>query len=201
MCQTSLTATAAPSRTRPPTSSARSTTGSPQATVPPRSPTPSKTGASRSPRKPLKHVDHPCRWGRHTVLYIATNPAYIAKRTYRRESWRVADRHAAILEGVEAQWDALVSEEQWWAVQRILSDPKRQTWRPGKGQHLLGGVARCGECGDPLYVHIDARRGIAPYYVCNRRGHVGVRVDWLNDYVEDRLVSWAADEKVRAHLW
>ncbi len=153
------------------------------------------------PRKPRKHVDHPCRWGRHTVLYIATNPAYIAKRTYRRESWRVADRHAAILEGVEAQWDALVSEEQWWAVQRILSDPKRQTWRPGKGQHLLGGVARCGECGDPLYVHIDARRGIAPYYVCNRRGHVGVRVDWLNDYVEDRLVSWAADEKVRAHLW
>jgi hypothetical protein len=37
--------------------------------------------------------------------------------------------------------------------------------------------------------------------VCNRRGHVGVRVDWLNEYVEDRLVSWAADEKVHAHLW
>ena len=153
------------------------------------------------PRKPRKRVEYPCRWGRHTVLYIATNPAYIAKRTYRRESWRVADRHAAILPGVEAQWDALVTEEQWWAVQRILSDPSRQKWRPGKGQHLLGGVAHCGECGDPLYVHTDNRRGILPYYVCHRRGHVGVRVDWLNDYVEDRLVSWAADEKVHAHLW
>jgi site-specific DNA recombinase len=153
------------------------------------------------PRKPRKRVDQPCRWGRHTVLYIATNPAYIAKRTFRRESWRVADRHAAILPGVEAQWDALVTEEQWWTVQRILSDPSRRTWRPGKGQHLLGGVARCGECGDPLYVHKDTRRGAVPYYVCNRRGHVGVRVDWLNEYVEDRLVSWAADGRVHAHLW
>ena len=153
------------------------------------------------PRKPRKRVDQPCRWGRHTVLYIATNPAYIAKRTFRRESWRVADRHAAILPGVEAQWDALVTEEQWWTVQRILSDPSRRTWRPGKGEHLLGGVARCGECGDPLYVHKDTRRGAVPYYVCNRRGHVGVRVDWLHEYVEDRIVSWAADEKVHAHLW
>jgi site-specific DNA recombinase len=153
------------------------------------------------PRRPRKYADQPCRWRFHTVLYIATNPAYIAKRTHRRESWRVADRHAAILPGVEAQWDPLVGEEQWWAVQRILSDPSRLKWRPGKGQHLLSGVARCGECGDPLYVHIDTRRRIDPYYVCHRRGHVGVREDWLDAYVEDRLVSWAADEKVHAHLW
>ena len=160
-----------------------------------------------TPHKPRREGRSPYHWTQHAVLFIARNPVYIRKRIYQAESWRVKDRHAAILDGVVGQWPELVTEEQWWAVQRILSDPSRQTFRPGKGGNhgtpgtLLAGVAQCGECGSPLYLHNDHARGIVPYYVCHHRGHVGIRVDWLDTYVEDRIVSWLADPQVYAHLW
>lgn len=146
-------------------------------------------------------------WTSHAVLFIARNPFYIGRRIHQAKSWRPADRHQAIIElpqGVEPKWDPLVTEDKWWAVQRILSDPSRLKWKPGKGQGqgtLLSGVARCGECGTPLYVHNDHNRGIVPYYVCPHRSHVGIRVDWLDAYVEDRIVSWAADPGVRADVF
>ena len=37
--------------------------------------------------------------------------------------------------------------------------------------------------------------------MCALRHHVGIRVDWLDTYVEDRIVSWAADPEVRAELY
>ena len=159
----------------------------------------------RTPHKPRIEGRSPYLWTPHAVLYIARNPFYIGERVYQAESWRVKDRHAAIIqlpEGTEPKWDPLVTREKWWAVQHILSDPKRLKFRPGKGGSLLAGVARCGECGTPLHLHNDHNRpAIVPYYVCPLRGHVGIRVDWLDAYVEDRVVSWAADPDVRADLY
>jgi DNA invertase Pin-like site-specific DNA recombinase len=157
-----------------------------------------------TPQPPRREGRSPYLWTSHPVLYIARNPFYIGKRVFQAESWRVKDRHAAIIElpdGVEPQWEPLVTEEQWWAVQRILSDPSRLKYRPGKGGSLLAGATRCGECGSTLHVHNDHARGIVPYYVCTLRNHVGIRVDWLDAYVEDRVVSWAADPDVRAGLY
>ncbi len=59
-----------------------------------------------TPGKPRKYTDQPCRWLAGTVLFIATNPAYIGKRIFHAESYRVEDRHAAVLDGVEARWPA-----------------------------------------------------------------------------------------------
>jgi DNA invertase Pin-like site-specific DNA recombinase len=161
-----------------------------------------------TPQKPRREGRSPFMWTHHSVLFIARNPVYIRGRIYQSESWRVKDRHAAILPDVKGQWPELVSEEQWYTVQRILSDPSRQGWRPGarsrtggRAGHLLAGVARCGECGNTLHVHSDHARGIVPYYVCHHRGHVGIREDWLDTYVEDRIVSWLADPQVHTYLW
>jgi site-specific DNA recombinase len=151
------------------------------------------------PRKPRKYADQPCRWLVGTVRYIATNPAYIGKRVHRAASHRVKDRHAAILDGVEVRWPPLVTEEQWWAVQRKLSDPSRLTWRPGsKAGHLLAGVARCGKCLSPLYAAPDPAGTYT--YTCSRRRCVVARLDWLDAYAEDRIVSWLADPAVYARL-
>lgn len=151
-----------------------------------------------TPRKQRTYTDQPCRWTATTVRFIATSPAYIGKRVYHAGSWRVKDRHAAVLDGVEAQWPTLVTEELWWAVQRILSGNVRARKRPGSGNRLLAGVARCAVCRTALYVHYD--RGTA-YYACGRRAHVSIRADWLDAYVEDRIVSWAADRDVYTYLW
>jgi DNA invertase Pin-like site-specific DNA recombinase len=153
------------------------------------------------PRKPRNPEIDPCRWTHAGVQFIAQNPFYIGKRIYQQESWRPADRRAAIIDDVTGQWDPLVSEEQFWAVQRILSGTTRgEAWRPSGSQTLLAGVARCGECHAPLQLHKNEvrkdGRAIADYYVCSHRSHVGIRVDWLDSYVEDRIVSWLADEQV-----
>jgi len=148
----------------------------------------------REPRNP--EIDR-CRWGHAAVQRIAQNPFYIGKRIYHQESWRPADRRAAILDGVTGLWDPLVSEEQFWAVQRIFTGRlPADAWRPAGSQTLLAGVARCGECHAPLRLHKDVGRGVVDYYVCSHRSHVGIRVDWLDAYVEDRVVSWLADEQV-----
>ena len=153
-----------------------------------------------TPHKPRREGRSPFMWTQKAVRFIAQNPVYIRGRIYQSESWRPKDRRAAILEGVTGQWPELVGEEQWWAVQRILSDPSRQTFRPGKSTTLLAGATRCGECGSPLHQHNDHARGIVPYYVCSHRSHVGIRVDWLDAYVEDRVVSWLADPETYAYL-
>jgi site-specific DNA recombinase len=151
-----------------------------------------------TPRPPHKYTGQPCRWLTGTVKFIAQNPAYIGKRIYHAQSGRPEDRHAAVLDGVTAQLDPLVTEEQWWAVQRIIAASPRKGWRPGRAGYLLAGVAQCAQCGRPLYSHRDA--GTA-YYTCPSRGHVTIRMDWLDAYVEDRIVSWAARPEVYADLW
>jgi site-specific DNA recombinase len=151
-----------------------------------------------TPRKQRKYTDQPCRWTVTTVKFIATSPAYIGKRIYHAESHRVKDRQAAVLDGVEAQWPALVSEELWWTVQRALVANIKSNWRPGRGDHLLAGAVRCGVCGTGLYIHYAQG---TRYYACGRRGHVSIRADWLDAYVEDRVVSWAADREVHTYLW
>src|SRR6266566_3129674 len=158
----------------------------------------SKTEGGKCPQG---HKIDNCMWTPHLVKFIARNPVYIRGRIYQSESWRPADRLAAVIDGVTGQWPELVGEEQWWAVQRILSDPSRGKWNPHKGQTLLAGVAHCGECGSRAALHNDHARGIVPYYVCTHRSHFGIRVDWLDAYVEDRLVSWLADPEVYAYVW
>jgi site-specific DNA recombinase len=156
------------------------------------------------PRKPHKHTEFPFRWSAGTVRGIATNPAYIGQRTHHIEGIPIRDRHKGVLPGVETRWPALVTEEQWWAVQRIFSDPARLRYRKGEHgrRHLLSSIATCAECGGMLSVGLRPDRDYTtPMYRCQHRGCVSVREDWLDAYVDDVIVSWAADEDMYANLW
>ena len=168
-----------------------------------------------TPRKPRKHTDYPYRWGASAIRSIATNPAHIGKRVYQTESGRAKDRQAAILDGIEVMWDPLVSEEQSWAVQRILSAATttdrsgktvpRLRWRPaadGKRNHLLTSVARCAVCHDVLVSggH-KTKTGKVTMYRCIRGACTAIRADWLDEYVEDRVVSWLGTPAVYEALW
>jgi site-specific DNA recombinase len=111
------------------------------------------------------------RWYPVRVRDLAMNRAYLGERTY----------NGTVSPGI---WPPLVGAEQFYDVQRILTDPKRVTTRPGKGVHLLSYLATCHPCGSPL----TAVRG---RYKCNGRGCVTTV-----QYETDRFVEKMLFEKL-----
>jgi DNA invertase Pin-like site-specific DNA recombinase len=112
--------------------------------------------------------------GRSTVRRIATNPTYIGVRRYNGEDH-------------PGDWEPLVSTEVFYAAAGVLSDPIRRTTRPGRARHLLSYLATCAVCGAKLTV---VPRGRKQSYVCPApAAHVGVRVDWAEDYVTAVVVE------------
>lgn len=106
------------------------------------------------------------RWTRNVVRNMALSPTYIAKR-----------RHNGGGELFAGDWPPLVDEAAYWAAQRILTDPRRKTTRPGRAKYLLSYVARS-ECG----AYLSAARG-REYYACERDGCVNIKIAWLDEYV------------------
>jgi site-specific DNA recombinase len=120
------------------------------------------------------------RWHPFTLRHLAGNPAYIGKRVYQvgrhSPTGNRADpraRRAAILNDTETTWPALVSEELFWTVQRILEGRLGPGGRkPGEGgsvagkggpgtgnaKHLLSGIARCGVCGEAMFYKMQPNR-------------------------------------------
>jgi site-specific DNA recombinase len=92
------------------------------------------------------------RWFPIRVLVMARNKAYVGERVYRGTA-------------TPGAWPALVDAEQFYAVQRILGDPKRGTMKPGKTRHLLSYIGTCGPCGWPL-------GAVQGRYRCTRAGCV-----------------------------
>lgn len=157
---------------------------------------------------PRSHIgkgdpDGRCRWTTATIRGIATNPAYIGKRVYQARGLRFSARLDAVLEGVEVKWPPLVSEEQFYTVQNILNDPGRLRTRErpaGRRAHLLTAIVKCGVCGSSLAAHKHKSDGVI-YLECKLKGCAATREDWLDAYVDDRIVSWLADPDIYTHLW
>ncbi|WP_327432096.1 recombinase family protein [Streptomyces sp. NBC_01236] len=92
-----------------------------------------------------------------TMRDLALNVAYIGLRSVKGVN-------------VEASWDRLVSDELFYEVQAVLSDPSRVKGRPGAAQYELTGAVTCGECSGPITVRYrDGRDGLAAYEC--KRGH------------------------------
>lgn len=87
----------------------------------------------------------------------------------------------------DGKWDALVSDELFYAVKSRLTDPARKTTRPGRGVHLLSMIGKCDVCDGPIAArNRDAERR----YVCHRASHVLVGADALDQYVEQNMLVW-----------
>lgn len=115
-------------------------------------------------------------WGRSVIQRIARNPVYIGKRRWRH--------HDGLLDG---NWAPIIDQETFWTVQRILSDPKRKTTRPGSVRHMLSFLATCGQCGGELVASTE-KRSRDPIYRCHT-GCVHIRADWLDDYISLTVID------------
>lgn len=60
----------------------------------------------------------------------------------------LADWHGKVVG--ESTFPAIVTEEEWRAVTRLLSDPARRYSQSSRVKHLLAGIALCGACGGPV---------------------------------------------------
>ena len=95
-------------------------------------------------------------WGPTSVRRILTNPRYAGRAIYCGKTT-----------GKAGQWDAIVGEAAFDAVQARLTDPRRITNRVGTDRkHLGSGIYLCGVCGGPLCTHSGGR------YRCRAGGHV-----------------------------
>jgi site-specific DNA recombinase len=116
-------------------------------------------------------------WGRSVIQRIAGNPVYIGKRRWRH--------HDGLLDG---KWAPIVDQETFWTVQRILSDPRRKTTKPGSVRHMLSYLATCGECGREVTAAGPDKKNRVAIYRC-LSGCVQIRADWLDNYVSITVVE------------
>jgi site-specific DNA recombinase len=156
-------------------------------------------------------------WANSTILYMASNPAYIGRRVYHalEHGTRPLDRIKATLEGVETRWPRLVSDELFFAVQKILSSPvlpdnfknhklagrKRKTTRngPRESKWLLSSLITCAECGGTM-IRKPAYGRFAASYACRDKACTGTPADALDDYAEELILDWLSDPKRAARL-
>lgn len=117
------------------------------------------------------------QWERSTVRKICRNPAYIGKRKWNGELY-------------DAIWPPLVDEATFWRVERILTDERRKTTRPGRQKWLLSYYATCGVCKKPLQTF--SRPGRQPMYGCSS-GNGCV-------YISMAIADLAVSERVIAYL-
>lgn len=123
---------------------------------------------------------------------IALNPAYIGYRVHKPGvSWRKPN------EGTwyKAIWPPIVDVELFAHVQRILTDPSRMTWRPGRGRYLVSMIARCDVCGGPLagYAKLNV-------YTCHHRGYLRILLSSVEEVAERAIVQYLERDDVRELL-
>ncbi len=128
-------------------------------------------------------------WRRGVIRKMALNPAYIGKRVLRGE---------IVGDGV---WAGLVTDEAYWAVVRLLSDPERTTTRPGRAVHLLSYIVRCAVCGGETSKQ-TAKKGAwtGDLYSCLKRRCAAVPMDVLDEYVQRVVVAWLSREDIHEVL-
>lgn len=142
---------------------------------------------------PLKAVPDNKPWASSTVLGILRNPRYAGYSVYtdrtqresadKRRSWFaqvLRDEHG---EPVRGQWDAIVPEATWLAVQQRLDEPSRITNRVGTARrHLGSGLYLCGICDVPVKAHSQRYRCAG--HIVRARHQVD---DWVLRVVRARL--------------
>jgi DNA invertase Pin-like site-specific DNA recombinase len=115
-------------------------------------------------------------WNMSNIRSILLNRAYLG--------WRVSKGEVVARDC----WPALVTEETFWPVTRVLTDPKRRERRAARASWLLSSFLRCGVCGGPM---VGSRRSAnSVRYQCVKRGCTIVPAAALDTYVSDLVVGW-----------
>lgn len=104
-------------------------------------------------------------------------------------------------EAVKASWPALVPEDTFYAVQRILADPSRRSRRDGGAKHVLTAALRCNECSGPITVRtrrVGKRRQPAAYECM--RGCVRLAKEGVDAEVIGTLLAYLARPELYAAI-
>lgn len=89
-----------------------------------------------------------------------------------------------------ANWPGLVSEDEWRAVCRVLTDPGRRTQITSARRWLLSGLARCGVCDGTLVVTLLAsKRTNVAAYTCRERRCVVRQAVELDGFISAVVVE------------
>ncbi|NUK01787.1 recombinase family protein [Streptomyces lunaelactis] len=130
------------------------------------------------------------RFSPTTLRVMAAKVSYVGLRSHNNSG------------PVKGSWPALVDESVFWSVQRILTDPKRKTSRPGGAKHVLSMIIRCDVCGGPLVVTSARKNGKeAPAaYRCHNGGHVRVNQEETDEQVIGAMLAYLARPEIYAEL-
>ncbi|WP_137802890.1 recombinase family protein [Kocuria sp. 2SI] len=135
-----------------------------------------------TPKEPW--VENPRGWDTYTVRQVLQNPTIAGKRVYRGEVIG------------EAQWEPLISWEDFQKIQRLFADPARRVKGGGgmAAKTLMVHIARCHYCGRPLKRATLRRKNKKPAvkYQCQFRGCYKTMISQpgLDAYVEQVVLEW-----------
>lgn len=141
-------------------------------------------------------------WASNTVSAVLRNPKYMGVRGMRPViNTRTGTRSPFYEEMGRGSWPALVSEETWRAVLKILKDPDRRTNKIGTARkYLLGGLAECW-CGAKVKCGRDNVRYAGEHYVrCSVSPHLHRRGQYIADYVVEQVWVRLRDPDAREVL-
>lgn len=132
-------------------------------------------------------------WYHQRVRVISHSEVYVGQRVHRPGRGKAREGTPVTY---EAEWPALVSEEEHYAAVRVLDNPLRSQYvvqpRPGKQVHLLTYLATCSVCSAPM----SAKK---TEYVC-RAGHVSMKREPADLWVTSVMKAYLAREDVYASL-
>lgn len=98
-------------------------------------------------------------WRPGNVLRMLHNKTYKGVHEYGKRSKKKRDI-------ITREVPAIVTEEVWNKVQKVIEDNKLEATRNSKKQYLLRGLIKCANCGK-TYIGVNYTRNNNYYYVCN----------------------------------
>lgn len=126
-------------------------------------------------------------WAQATVKQILKNPTIAGKRVYQGKV--IGD----------AQWEPLISEEDFTRVQKVLQDRARRVHHHDgvAPKTLLSHILKCHYCGRPMVRTTNKNRKVGggprhPRYICRHIGcqKVMIAAEWLDEFISAAAVAW-----------
>lgn len=116
------------------------------------------------------------------------------------EQGRDPDTRKPVLTGIKAQWEPIVSREDWELVCAILNDPARKIVANREPRWLCAGLAICGACGAVMRSGLGSdRKGSFSVYRCGSKTiptedskkirHASVKTDALHALVVEEIAN------------
>ena len=132
-------------------------------------------------------------WTPDAIRNLLLNPAIMGKLVYRPNHeagvpWSKADRlySRADITG-DAPWDPIISEDDYWAVRAILTDPSRKRGPGNTPKWLLSTLATCGICHGRTGVRY---RGKLRVYRCRDCDGLYIRANEADRFVTEYICAW-----------